>query len=57
MSNDVQPSVEDDLSWLHNGPNPATIEEMRRAEIEEARTATPTPRQWQPIEIDEALMR
>lgn len=53
----MRPVADDDLSWLHNGPNPVKIEEMRQAEIEEARTATPTPRHWQPIEIDEALMR
>ena len=57
MSDDIRTATEDDLQWLRNGFDPVELEEQVRKEIEEAQTATPTPRHWRPVEVDEALMR
>jgi hypothetical protein len=57
MSDDIRTATEDDLQWLRNGFDPEELEEQVRKEIEEAQTATPTPRHWRPVEVDEALMR
>jgi hypothetical protein len=57
MSDHIRIATEDDLQWLRNGIDPEQLEEQVRKEIEEAQTATPTPRHWRPVEIDEALMR
>jgi hypothetical protein len=57
MSDDIRTATEDDLQWLRNGFDPEELEEQVRKEIEEAQTATPTPRHWRPVEVDDALMR
>jgi hypothetical protein len=45
------------MQWLRNGFDAKQLEEQIRKEIEEAQTATPTPRHWRPVEIEEALIR
>lgn len=57
MSDDIRTATEEDLAWLRNGFNPDEIEAQISKEIEEAKTATATPRHWRPVEVDEALMR
>jgi hypothetical protein len=55
---DVSPDTSlDRPSWLHADPDPDQIERLARAEIEEALTATPTPRQWHPVEVEEEALR
>lgn len=54
---EIRTATADDLRWIHAAPDPAQVEELAKAEIEEARTATPTPRFWQPIEVEEMLLR
>jgi hypothetical protein len=50
-------TAEAELAWLHNGLNRERLAKLAEAEIEEARTATPQPRFWVAIDIDEALLR
>ena len=57
MNDNVRITAEQDLRWLHSGIDPEEMEQQVRREIEEAQTATSTPRHWHPIEVDEALMR
>lgn len=57
MSGKIRIATEEDLQWLRNGFDPEALEEQVRKEIEEAQTATSTPRHWRPVEVDEALMR
>jgi hypothetical protein len=57
MSSGIRIAKEEDLQWLRNGFDPELMEKQVREEIEEAQTATPTPRHWRPVEVDEALMR
>ena len=57
MSDGIRIATEEDLQWLRNGFDPEALEDQIRREIEEAQTATPTPRHWRPVEVDEALMR
>lgn len=38
-------------------PDPVRMAEIKEFEINSARAATSTPRHWQPVDIDEALMR
>lgn len=54
---DIRPATREDLRWLHQEPDQEKISEMTEAEIAEARTATPTPRHWQPVEVEEVLLR
>lgn len=57
MNDNIGTTAEQDLRWLHSGIDPEEMEQQVRREIEEAQTATSTPRHWHPIEVDEALMR
>jgi hypothetical protein len=54
---DIRPATEDDLIWLRNGFDPDQMAEQIRLEIREAQTASPTPKHWRPVDIDEALLR
>ena len=53
----IRIATEEDLAFLRNPPDPALMAEMRKAEIEEALTATSRPRHWRPVDVDPALMR
>jgi hypothetical protein len=53
----IRPATAEDLRWLHSDPDPDVTAATARSEIEEALSATPTPRAWHPVEIDEALLR
>jgi len=53
----IRPATVDDLRWLHNSPDPDVTAATAKSEIEEALSATPTPRAWRPVEVDEALLR
>jgi hypothetical protein len=57
MTESIRDATEEDLQWLRNGFDPEHMAEQVRQEIEEAKTATPMPRHWRPVEVDEALMR
>lgn len=57
MSDRIRIATEADMQWLRNGFDAEQLEEQIRKEIEEAQTATPTPRHWRPVEIEEALIR
>jgi hypothetical protein len=57
MSDHIRIATEDDLQWLRNGFDPEQLEEQIRKEIEEAQTATPTPRHWRPVEINPRFLR
>lgn len=53
----IRPATREELSWISGEPNPRVMAEIAKAEIEEALTATSRPRQWTPVEVDEALLR
>ncbi len=57
MTDDIRIATEEDLQWLRNGFDQDQVKQQIREEIKEAQTATPTPRQWRPVDVDEALMR
>lgn len=57
MTDDIRIATEEDLQWLRNGFDQDQFKQQIREEIKEAQTATPTPRQWRPVDVDEALMR
>lgn len=52
MSDHIRIATEDDLQWLRKGFDPKQLEEQVREEIEEAQTATSTPRHWRPVEVE-----
>lgn len=57
MSDGIRIATEEDLKWLDNGFDQEQLAKQVREEIEEAQTATPTPRHWRPVQVDDALMR
>jgi hypothetical protein len=57
VNDGIRTATEEDLQWLRNGFDPEQIAEQVREEIKEAQTATPTPRHWRPVEVDDALIR
>lgn len=57
VSSSIRPATPDDLQFLRAAPDPKRMAEIRAFEIHSARTATSTPRHWQPVDIDEAHLR
>jgi hypothetical protein len=53
----IRPATEEDLLWLRNGLDHGRLAEMARVEIADALNSSSRPRQWRPVEIDEALLR
>jgi hypothetical protein len=53
MSDGIRAATDEELSWIHNDLDRDSMEAQTRREIEEARSATPTPRHWRPVEITE----
>jgi hypothetical protein len=53
----IRAATPDELSWIGREPNPAVMAEIAKGEITEALSATSRPREWRPIEVEEALLR
>jgi hypothetical protein len=53
----IRPATPEDLHFLRARPDPERMAKIRDGEIRSARTATATPRHWQPVNIDESHMR
>ena len=53
----IRAATPEELSWISRQPNSAVMAEIAKVEIEEALTATSRPRQWTPVEVEEALLR
>lgn len=54
---EIRAATPEELSWISRQPNPAVMAEIAKVEIEEALSATSRPRQWTPVEVEEALLR
>jgi len=54
---EIRAARPEELKWISRQPNPALMAEIAKIEIEEALTATSRPRQWTPVEVEEALLR
>jgi hypothetical protein len=54
---EIRAATSEELSWIGRQPNPDVMAQIAKVEIESALTATSRPRQWTPVDVEEALLR
>ena len=54
---EIRAATREELSWIRREPNPEVMAQIAKVEIAAALTATSRPRQWTPVEVQEAQMR
>lgn len=54
---EIRAATREELRWIGGEPNPEVMAQIAKVEIAAALTATTHPRQWTPVDIEEALLR